>query len=171
MRGVSEKRIYVLVLALVCLLIVACALALLASRMHRASVEGKAEGYMVDAYSAYDRGAMGETTNAFCRYINYLDNHRQELTGRVKVDLMLYVAHSKLSYFFLAHHDLSNAQIHLRCAYNSYRATGLPHKETNEFLDYVIQGTEALAKQEDISWNPHGALWTNTLFEMRSVGF
>jgi hypothetical protein len=169
----SEKPIPVLVpaMTLVCLLIVFAGLTLLALRMHRASVEDNVGEYLVDASSAYDKGAIEETTNAYCRYINYLGDHRRDLAGRLKVDLMLYVAHSRLSYFFLAHEDLSNAQLHLRHAYLYYQATGAAHKGTNEFLDYVIEGNEAMALKANLSWKPHGTHWTNIVSEVRNIGF
>jgi hypothetical protein len=156
-----------------CLALVSFALAVgtwaIAHKVHRSWVLQSAEDRMHAAYRLYASGSFEETTNAIIAHVQYINKHRQDLAGKLKVDDVLYVAHAKLSFMYAYAHDVTNAYINLKLAYQYHRIAGLPPVRASEFLDYIIAGTEKIDSLTGVIWKTSMEFPTNTVSEIRQL--
>lgn len=164
-RGTIVKRVF-LVLGF---LIVAVGCIALVHKFRQGWILQSAKDHMQDAYSAYTLGTFGGATNELLAYVRYMEEHRQQLVGKLKVDYVLYIAHAKLTLMYAYDNDVTNAYVNLRRAYQYHRMAGLSSVEASNFLDFITTGTEKVDSSTGVAWKAGLEFPTNTISRIRQL--
>lgn len=117
------------------------------------------------ALKAYSEGTFRAATNALVDFVQYLEARKRRLSPYRDVDLMLYVAHAKLSYMLLCVGNETGACTHLTSAYSYHREMAIRNGGTSrppaEFVKYVIAGIENSDIKSEPAWKAEFTLNTN----------
>jgi len=170
MTGLLSRRVFVKWICLALLFCVGAGVIFVSvQKLHKSWVLASAEDQMDAAYGAYTSGSFFDATNAIVNYVRYIHEHRRYLEDRLKVDYMLFLAHTKLTLMYAYANDVTNAHRNLVQAFRYHRMAELPPVQSSEFLDHVISGTEKIDSRTGVAWKTNMEFPTNTILEIRRL--